>query len=82
MAAVFETMCPGDAGFLANHFCSTTVDDSPVENTTLFVLKEIYSQAESWTLQRQILSIIVQEHKFDDVKEVHIYISKGPISKM
>ena len=44
---------------------------------TLLTLKEIYSKAETWTLQRQILSVIVSDRSFSEVKQVNIKKNKN-----
>ncbi|XP_061190254.1 uncharacterized protein LOC133198128 [Saccostrea echinata] len=68
---LFSTICPGDEGFLRSAvFGVNSVQEDITRSTTLDTLVDIYNSAESWTLQRQILSIIIQQHSFDSIQKL------------
>ena len=67
---MLETISPGDVEFMKKKMLLKSEDN----DTSLEVLFEIYKEADSWTTQRQILSIIVQHHDYEDVKKVCVFV--------
>ena len=65
---MFNTLCPNEGDFLMSEVLKRS--QCACENVTLSCLVEIYKRAETWTLQRQILSIIAAEHSYDDIQKV------------
>jgi hypothetical protein len=45
----------------------------PLFDETLFILKEVYLNADTWLMQRQILSIIVKDMDYNEVKQVRMF---------
>ena len=64
---VFQTMCPNAGEFLKSNLLKETESD----DTTLKNLVEIYKAADTWKLQRQVLSIIATEYSHEDVQKVN-----------
>lgn len=67
-----NTICPGGGEFLRSALLTENETDQSSEKVTLEVLVEIYKRADTWDLQRQILSIIADQHSFEDVKKVKL----------
>ncbi|VDI15626.1 Hypothetical predicted protein [Mytilus galloprovincialis] len=74
LTAICSTICPGEGEELETMVLQAKQTLLNEKITTLdqtsFILKEVYLQAESWTLQRQILSIICKDRTFGEIKEV------------
>ncbi|CAG2239381.1 Cilia- and flagella-associated protein 206 [Mytilus edulis] len=61
--------------------CFTSTSHITTLDQTSFILKEVYLQAESWTLQRQILSIICKDRTFGEIKELLPNVSAWKFNK-
>ncbi|CAC5425258.1 unnamed protein product [Mytilus coruscus] len=66
-----NTICPRGGEFLKSALLIEDETDQS-EKVTLEVLVEIYKRADTWDFQRQILSIIADQHSLDDVKKVKL----------
>ena len=63
---LFDTMCPNEWDFLK----ANALKASEHEDVLLSTLVEIYNRAETWKLQRLILSIIAKENTLEDIQKV------------
>ncbi|CAC5406365.1 unnamed protein product [Mytilus coruscus] len=75
MSVICETICPGEGDTLKNlMFKSVFSAHKPEKSSTLdetaLILKDTYNSAETWTLRRQILSVLSRNYSFDEVREV------------
>ncbi|CAC5395476.1 unnamed protein product [Mytilus coruscus] len=73
LTAICSTICPGEGEELENlvlHATQTLLNEKITKlDQTSLILKEVYLQAESWTLQIQILSMICKDRIFGEIKE-------------
>ncbi|XP_076106707.1 uncharacterized protein LOC143075235 [Mytilus galloprovincialis] len=71
MSAICETICPGEGDLL---FKSVISAHKPEKSSTLdqtaLILKDIYISAETWSLRRQILSVLSRSYSFNEVREM------------
>ncbi|VDI67385.1 Hypothetical predicted protein [Mytilus galloprovincialis] len=85
LTAICSTICPGEGEELETMVLQAKQTLLNEKITTLdqtsFILKEVYLQAESWTLQRQILSIICKDRTFGEIKELLPNVSAWKFNK-
>lgn len=69
---MLSTVCPGEEDFVRSSVldASSGTSKSENENATLETLIELYKNAHTWLFQRQILSTIVKDKDFQEVKKV------------
>ncbi|XP_071162572.1 uncharacterized protein [Mytilus edulis] len=71
MSAICETICPGEGDLL---FKSVISAHKPEKSSTLdqtaLILRDIYISAETWSLRRQILSVLSRNYSFNEVREM------------
>ena len=73
LSAACETICPGEGSLLKSMVCQSISQETqfvPV-NETSKILVDIYNSADSWTFRRQILSILTENHSYQDMKQVY-----------
>ncbi|CAC5386464.1 unnamed protein product [Mytilus coruscus] len=75
MSAICETICPGEGDSLKDLlFKSVFSAHKPEKSSTLdetaLILKDTYNTAETWTLRRQILSVLSRNYSFDEIREM------------
>ncbi|CAC5390139.1 unnamed protein product [Mytilus coruscus] len=75
MSAICETICPGEGDSLKDLlFKSVFSAHKPEKSSTLdetaLILKDTYNTAETWTLRRQILSVLSRNYSFDMIREM------------
>ncbi|XP_052098399.1 uncharacterized protein LOC127733128 isoform X1 [Mytilus californianus] len=75
MSLICETICPGEGDTLKDlMFKSVFSAHKPEKSSTLdetaLILKDTYNSAETWTLRRQIISVLSRNYSFDEVREM------------
>lgn len=74
--AICDTICPGEGKLLEDkvrsfiYFQTKDKEKVPLFDETLFILKEVYLNADTWLMPRQILSIIVKDRDYNEVKQL------------
>lgn len=69
---MLSTVCPGEEDFIRSSVLdkASGTSNSEKENATLETLLELYKNAHTWSFQRQILSTIVKDKDFQEVKKL------------
>lgn len=69
---MLSTVCPGEEDFIRSSVLdkASGTSKSEKENATLETLLELYKNAHTWSFQRQILSTIVKDKDFQEVKKL------------
>ena len=66
--ACLEEIAPNDTEILFQSLYKESKSDSTVDSALLKVLAECYNNAEHWSIERQILSIVVDQATFEQLK--------------
>ena len=78
-----DVICPGEGHVLMQKIIKILLKASaPAVQTdehpnTDKILRDVYCSAESWSVQRQVLSIISKDRSFSEVKKVFLYPWNG-----
>ena len=76
LTAVCDSICPGEGDHLKTLVYRGVVnmDNLPEIDQTTHILIEVYNTADTWTFQRQVLSILAKKYSFQEMNRVSINI--------